>query len=197
MNYAESITNEAITELPVGAFDGEIVVVDDKESMKRAYNSLVRSRVIGFDTETRPSFQRGHLYPMALVQLSNAGTAFLFRINKIPLSKKMLSLLENEKILKIGASIRDDIKGIQKQTPFKPGGFVDIQSIVGNYGIADLSVRKVAAIVLGIRVSKAQRLSNWEAQSLTPAQQLYAATDAWACREIYLKLTRGNEQTVL
>ncbi len=191
MNYAESITNEAITELPVGAFDGEIVVVDDKESMKRAYNSLVRSRVIGFDTETRPSFQRGHLYPMALVQLSNTGTAFLFRINKIPLSKKMLSLLENEKILKIGASIRDDIKGIQKQTPFKPGGFVDIQSIVGNYGIADLSVRKVAAIVLGIRVSKAQRLSNWEAQSLTPAQQLYAATDAWACREVYLKLT-GN-----
>ncbi len=193
MNYAESITNEAITELPVGAFAGDIVVVEDKESMKQAYNSLIHSRFIGFDTETRPSFQRGHLYPMALVQLSNAGTAFLFRINKMPLSKKMISLLENENILKIGASIRDDIKGIQKQTPFKPGGFVDIQSIVGNYGIADLSVRKVAAIVLGIRVSKAQRLSNWEAHTLTPAQQLYAATDAWACREIYLRLTRNGQ----
>ena len=193
MNYAESITNEAITELPVGAFSGEIVVVEDKVSMKQAYNSLIQSRIIGFDTETRPSFQRGHLYPMALVQLSNAGTAFLFRINKIPLSKKMLSLLENEKILKIGASIRDDIRGIQRQTPFKPGGFVDIQSIVGNYGITDLSVRKISAIVLGLRISKAQRLSNWEAHTLTPAQQLYAATDAWACREIYLKLTRNSE----
>jgi len=192
MTYAESISNEELNALPPGAFGGEIVVVDDKETMKAAYDRLSRSRVIGFDTETRPAFQKGKINKMALVQLASEEAAFLFRINKIPLSKKMLALFENEKIIKVGASIRDDIKGIQKQTPFQPGGFVDIQSIVGQYGIRDISVRKVSAIVLGIRISKAQRLSNWEAQSLTPAQQVYAATDAWTCREIYLKLTQGK-----
>ncbi len=190
MSYIATITNEEVSELPAGQFDGEIVVVDDRASMRRAAHALSRCRVIGFDTETRPAFQRGQSYAMSLIQLSTETTAYLFRINKIPLSKRMVAVLESTKILKIGASIRDDIKGIQKQTPFTPGGFVDIQSIVGDYGISDLSVRKVSAIVLGVRISKAQRLSNWEAQTLTPAQQLYAATDAWACREIYLRLTK-------
>ena len=189
MTYAESISNEEINALPAGAFDGKIIVVDSKETMKAAYDHLCRCDVIGFDTETRPAFQKGRINKMALVQLASENTAFLVRINKIPLSKKMLSLFENDKVIKVGASIRDDIKGIQKQTSFKPGGFVDIQSIVAHYGIQDISVRKVSAIVLGIRISKAQRLSNWEAQALTPAQQLYAATDAWTCREIYQKLT--------
>lgn len=192
-NYRETISNEELNELPPGAFDGEIVVVDDKETMKAAYNHLSRCTVIGFDTETRPSFQKGKLNVMSLVQLSSESKAFLFRLNKIPLSRKIISIFENEKIVKVGASIRDDIKGIQKQSPFKVAGFVDIQSIVHQYGIHDLSVRKVSAIVLGIRISKAQRLSNWEAQSLTPAQQLYAATDAWTCREIYLQLTQHGK----
>jgi ribonuclease D len=192
MPYAESISNEDILLLPPGTFGGRIVVVDSKETMKAAYDHLSRCRVIGFDTETRPAFQKGHVNTMALVQLSAEDAAFLFRINKMALSRKMLSLLENAAILKVGASIRDDIKGIQKQTPFRPAGFVDIQSMVGGYGIRETSVRKVSAIVLGVRISKAQRLSNWEAQELTPAQQLYAATDAWSCREIYLKLTEGG-----
>ena len=193
MTYAESITNEEINALPAGSFDGRIIVVDSKETMKAAYDHLCRCDVIGFDTETRPAFQKGRLNKMALVQLSSHDTAFLFRINKMPLSKKIISLFENEKIVKVGASIRDDIKGIQKQTSFQPRGFVDIQSLVGQYGIKDISVRKVSAIVLGIRISKAQRLSNWEAQVLTPAQQLYAATDAWTCREIFVQLTQHGQ----
>lgn len=192
MAYSESISSEEINELPVGTFNGRIIIVDNEESMRFAYAYLSRCDIIGFDTETRPSFKKGRINKMALVQLSSVNTAFLIRINKIPLSKEMLSIFENENIIKVGASIRDDIKGIQKQTPFTPKGFVDIQSIVGNYGIHDISVRKVSAIVLGIRVSKAQRLSNWEAQTLTPAQQAYAATDAWTCHEIYRKLTQGN-----
>lgn len=192
MTYPETITNEELNQLPVGAFEGEILVVDTPAAMESACAHLGRCSVIGFDTETRPSFKKGWLNTMSLVQLSSETTAFLCRINKIPLSPEMLSILEDERIIKVGASIRDDIKGIRKQTPFTPAGFVDIQSIVGDYGIKELSVRKVSAIVLGIRVSKAQRLSNWEAQSLTPAQQLYAATDAWSCREIYLRLTQGH-----
>lgn len=189
MTYPETITNEELNQLPMGAFEGDIVVVDSDETMQAACEHLAQCPVIGFDTETRPSFKKGRLNTMSLVQLSSGTIAFLIRINRIPLSRVMLSILENEKIIKVGASIRDDIKGIRKQTPFTPGGFVDIQSIVGDYGIKELSVRKVSAIVLGIRVSKAQRLSNWEAHALTPAQQLYAATDAWSCREIYLRLT--------
>lgn len=192
MTYRESITNEELNELPAGAFEGEIVIVDSKETMKKAYARLSRCEVIGFDTETRPSFRKGQINQMALVQLSSETTAFLFRLNKIALSRKILSILENERVVKVGASIRDDIKGIQRHNPFTPKGFVDIQSIVSRHGIGELSVRKVSGIVLGIRISKAQRLSNWEAQSLTPAQQLYAATDAWTCREIYLRLTRNE-----
>lgn len=191
MTYRESITNEELNLLPPGAFEGEIVVVDNKETMAAACEHLGRCDVIGFDTETRPSFMKGRINEMALVQLSSATTAFLIRINLLKMSRKMLSILENEKIIKVGASIRDDIRGIQKQTRFTPKGFVDIQTLVPKYGINDLSVRKVSAIVLGIRISKAQRLSNWEAQTLTPAQQLYAATDAWTCREIYIRLTQG------
>jgi ribonuclease D len=195
LTYRKSITNEELSELPTGAFEGRIVVVDNDETMKEAHTHLCRQRVIGFDTETRPTFRKGALNDMALVQLSSATTAYLFRLNRIPLSEKIRSILENERIVKAGASIRDDIRGIQRQCPFTPGGFIDIQSIVPRHGIVDLSVRKVSGIVLGVRISKAQRLSNWEAQSLTPAQQLYAATDAWACREIYLRLQKNEQNT--
>jgi ribonuclease D len=194
LTYRESITNEELNALPTGAFEGEIVVVDSDETMKEAYAHLCRQRVIGFDTETRPTFRRGPLNAMALVQLCSATKAYLFRLNRIPLSAKILSILENGRIVKAGASVRDDIRGIQRQCPFTPAGFVDIQSIVPRHGIVDLSVRKVSGIVLGIRVSKAQRLSNWEAQSLTSAQQLYAATDAWSCREIYLRLLKNEQE---
>lgn len=188
MPYKESITNEELNQLPLGMFDGNIVIVDTPEGMERACEHLAGCGILGFDTETRPSFKKGRLNSMSLVQLSCKDTAFLLRINKTPLTGGMLSILSDEKVIKVGASIRDDIKGIRKLFPFEPGGFADIQSMVHGYGINDLSVRKVSGIVLGIRISKAQRLSNWEAQRLTPAQQLYAATDAWACREVYMRL---------
>jgi len=195
MTYRESITNDELHELPAGAFEGQILVVDTPAKMTEAYGHLRRCAVIGFDTETRPSFKRGQHYAMALVQLSSGTNAFLFRLNVLPLSGQILSIFEDEAIVKVGASIRDDIRGMQRQCAFVPRGFVDIQSIVSRHGIGELSVRKVSAIVLGIRISKAQRLSNWEAASLTPAQQLYAATDAWTCREIYLRL-QEHENTV-
>ena len=191
MSYRESITDEELGRLPRGVFPGEIVVVETEASMRDAFRRLNECSVLGFDTETRPSFLRGKLYAMSLVQLSSETTAFLLRLNKVKLSPEMIGLLENERILKVGASIRDDIKGIQKQFPFRPGSFLDVQSLMPKYGISEISVRKMSAIVLGVRISKAQRLSNWEAQALTPAQQLYAATDAWICREIYLRLTRS------
>ncbi len=194
MSYLQNISNDELTLLPPGAFGGETVVVDDVRKLVRACDELAREAVIGFDTETRPSFQRGKVNPVALLQLSSAKKAYLIRVNKLKLSPELVKIFENERIAKIGASIRDDLKILQKVTPFTPCGFVDLQNIVGQYGINELSVRKMSAIVLGIKVSKAQRLSNWEAHQLTEAQQSYAATDAWVCREIFLKLTGVEPQ---
>lgn len=186
--YKENITNEELNEMPVGCFMGEIVVVTDETAAENACAFLSSQKIIGFDTETRPSFTKGVTNKMALLQLSGDERAFLFRLNRMALVKPILRLLENENVLKIGAAVRDDIRGLQKFRRFTPRGFVDLQTIAPNYGIAEKSLRKLAGVVLGVKISKAQRLSNWEAQTLTEAQQRYAATDAWISREIYMKL---------
>lgn len=187
--FQESITSEEVNELPVGAFHGEIVVVDTPQAIVEACEYLSSQPLIGFDTETRPSFSKGVSNKISLLQLSSGERAFLFRLNKVALERPLLRLLENPNTIKIGAAIRDDIRGLQKLRCFTPKGFIDLQSIVGEYGICELSLRKMAAITLQIKISKAQRLSNWEAANLTPAQQLYAATDAWVSREIYVRLS--------
>lgn len=194
--YQDKIDNEELAELPLGAFHGEIIVVDTPELMDEAAEYLAKQRFIGYDTETRPTFRKGAKNDVALVQLSAADRCFLLRLNKTPMSQEMMTIMESDKILKIGAAIHDDIKAMQALQKFNNKGFADLQQIVGNYGIEDKSVRKIAGIVLRIRISKAQRLSNWEAQNLTPSQQLYAATDAWVCREIYLKLKNGDTNNI-
>lgn len=189
MKYAETITNEELQNIPYVEFEGRILVVDSISSMKEAERLLSGVKVIGFDTETRPSFRKGVTYKTALLQLSTSETAVLFRLNRKKLSHEILNILADRNVLKIGAAIRDDIKGLQRSGgKFIPGGFIDLQSMVSKLGIKELSVRKMSAIILGGKVSKAQRLSNWEARSLTDAQKLYAATDAWVCLEIYNKL---------
>ena len=155
----------------------------------RAIAYLRSQKVIGFDTETRPTFSpQQPRYGVALLQLSGRDKAFLFRINKMGMHRRLCNLLADARIMKIGAAIHDDIRGLQKKHDFAPEGFVDLQKIVWEWGIRDKSVKKMSAIILGARVSKTQQLSNWEADSLSESQQMYAATDAWVCREMYLKL---------
>ncbi len=172
------------------------MVVDGDEGLAIACNYLLEQRVVGFDTETRPSFQAGVKHKVALLQLSGGDVCFLFRLCSMRLDKAIIKVLEKKDIIKVGAAIHDDLKALQALRRFRPGGFVDLQSIVGDYGIEAKSVRKLAAIVSGIRISKAQRLSNWEASSLTIQQQLYAATDAWVCRDIYLRLGRTESSGI-
>lgn len=188
MSFESTITNEVIDTLPRKEFSGLIVVVDSEKGMEKMVEVLRNERLLGYDTETRPAFKKGVSYPMALLQLSTQDTAFLVRLQRVAMSAGLIELLQSPDIIKVGAAIRDDIKGMQKLKRFKPQGFVDLQQIVERWGIQEKSVKKMAAIVLGIKVSKAQRLSNWEAVSLTPAQQDYAAMDAWVCREIYSQL---------
>ena len=188
--YQETISNDEVNLLPQGAFPGKIVVVDTPAAIASACDYLLSRDVIGFDTETRPAFSKGVSNKVSLLQLSSGEQAFLFRLNKIALEKPILRVMESASVLKIGAAIRDDIRALQRLRRFSPRGFIDLQSIVGDYGITELSLRKMAAITLRMKISKAQRLSNWEGNVLTPAQQSYAATDAWISREIYVELTK-------
>lgn len=170
------------------SFEGEIVVVDSPQTMARAEKILASQQIIGFDTETRPSFTKGVVYSLSLLQLATESAGLLFRVQMCPLSPTIISILQDPKVLKIGAAVRDDIRALAKVSPFAAAGFVDLQTIVGRWGIEERSVRKLAAIILDFKVSKAQRLSNWEATHLTAAQADYAAMDAWVCREIYMRL---------
>lgn len=186
--FIETIISEEINALPLPAFDGEVIVIDSNEDQRDAAAYLSEQQVIGFDTESRAAFKKGIKNSISLVQLSGAEKTYLIRIHETGLSNEILHILNSERILKVGAAIKDDIHGMREVSYFKPQGFVDLQTIVRDYGIRELSLKKIAAIVLGVRLSKAQRLSNWNARVLTPAQTRYAAIDAWVCREIYFKL---------
>ncbi|MGN0188787.1 MAG: 3'-5' exonuclease, partial [Candidatus Cryptobacteroides sp.] len=155
---------------------------------------LSSRKVLGFDTETRPCFSSSQpRYGVSLLQLSGASRAWLFRIKSLGMHKKLCSILANPRIVKVGAAVHDDIRGLQKYRQFEPASFVDLQKIVGDYGIRDKSVKKMSAIILGFRISKVQQLSNWEADQLSEAQTLYAATDAWVCRQMYMKLLASEK----
>lgn len=193
--FQSSISPEEIAALELASFPGQIVVIDaEDEAYEKAIRYLKRLKVLGFDTETRPTFSPDqHSSGTALLQLSGGGKAYLFRLKKCGLPRSLASILANPDIVKVGAATMDDIRGLQRITHFVPKGFVDLQNHVWEYGIRDKSVKKMAAIILGVKISKAQQLSNWEAEKLSESQQKYAATDAWVCREMYLKLQASEK----
>lgn len=191
-DYALTIAKQQISTLPVSIFPGEITLIDTPQQASEAIACLKSQTLIGFDTETKPSFKKGEPNKVALMQLSTEDHCFLFRLNRLGILDDMAVLLEDESILKIGLSIRDDFHVMHRSSNIEPQGFVELQTLVKQYGIADTSLQKIYAIVFGEKISKAQRLTNWEAHNLTRAQQLYAATDAWACLRIYQHLTTGK-----
>jgi len=186
--YRENIDKLELAELPLIQFEGKIRLVESKEGYQASIKYLSRQKLLGFDTETKPAFKKGVINEVALLQLATNDHAFLFRLNKIGLPNGLKSILENPEIQKIGVAIRDDIKGLKKLNDFIPGGFIELQDHVKDFGIQDFSLKKLSAIVLGYRISKSQRITNWEAQYLTEAQQIYAATDAWVSHRIYQSL---------
>lgn len=179
------ITKEQIAELPIETFDGNIYMIDHAAQIQEACSFLNSQNALGFDTETKPAFKRGQFNKVALIQLSTEKECFLFRLNKIGYPAELEAVLTNPSIMKIGLSLRDDFAAISKRTKKKPENFIDLQTFVDQYGIEDNSLQKIYAILFGKKISKNQRVSNWEAEVLTPAQRAYAAIDAWACLRIY------------
>jgi ribonuclease D len=192
MKIEASITKDAINTLPICDFVGKIVIVNSTEGMLQAIDHLKEAKVLGFDTETKPAFAKGVFNKVALLQIANADTCYLFRLNKLGFPIELERLLKNKKIKKIGVSLHDDFSALSKRKIFNPESFIDLQKIVHQYGIADLSLQKIYAILFGQKISKSQRLSNWEAEELTESQQRYAALDAWAPLQIYTKLQEMN-----
>ncbi|MDE6287843.1 MAG: 3'-5' exonuclease domain-containing protein 2 [Muribaculaceae bacterium] len=192
-NQTIAISKETVATMPMVEYDGGITVVDTPELARVALRELTRARVVGFDTETRPSFHRGRLYNVALMQLSTDDHCYLFRLNILGITDGLRRFLEDPEIIKIGLSVHDDFSVMRRLYPdLDPQGFIDLQEYVKYFHISDISLQKIYAIVFQHRISKTQRLTNWEAPQLTPAQQLYAAIDAWACLKLYRRLRSGQ-----
>ena len=186
--FQSTIDKEELKKLPLQSFPGTIHVIDSMEGLRKYIPVLQQEKVLGFDTETRPSFKKGRFNPISLVQMATPFHAFLFRIPSLELPDELIHLFENENIIKVGAALHDDLIDLRKVREFRAGGFLDLQKYVEAFGIENKGVAKLAGIVLGFRISKNQQLSNWDAETLTDAQKEYAATDAWVCLRIYQAL---------
>ncbi len=192
-NEPIKISKEEVAQLPLVSFDKKIIVIDTLAEVSKAVAFLRSQSIIGFDTETKPAFKKGQKNKVALIQLSTADYCFLFRLNIIGFPEELADLLCDKNTLKIGLSIKDDYMTMRRMAKFDPSGFVELQSFVKNYNIAEASLQKIYAILFGEKISKSQRLSNWEAETLSEGQKRYAAIDAWACLMIYNHLISRNK----
>ncbi len=183
-----SIQAEEYNQYPQKSFEGTIIVVEKLQDVDNAVKFLSTQPILGFDTETRPSFTKNHTNSVALLQLGNEEVTYLFRINKIGLPEALKNILANEQIIKVGVAVRNDIKGLQKISPFDAKNFIDLQTIAKQLQLDAMGLRRLTPLALGFRISKKMQLSNWENIWLTKAQKQYAATDAWVSLKIYQKL---------
>lgn len=188
MTFAEDIANDDIKDLPLIQFPGKVFIIDTPQKIDDYVPLLKNQYVLGIDTETRPSFKKGIKNPVSLLQLSTSNQAFLFRLSSVGLPKPIIDIFENPEIKKIGLALKDDIAILKHLSNFKHESFIDLQHYVKAFGIESKSLKKIMAIVFGQRISKSQQVTNWDRPELTEAQQIYAATDAWACLQIYKKL---------
>ncbi len=194
--YKERITKDEINQLEVVGFTGRIHIIDRDEQIAPAIEYLSQQKHVGIDTETRPSFTKGIQYSVSLLQVATLSECYLFRLNMLTKHREVMSLFTNRKVLKVGLSLHDDLRAISRINKSQPHSCIDIQKIVGDYGILDLALQKIFAIVFDKKISKKQQLTNWENPTLTPQQQAYAATDAWATLLIYEELIRKEKNAI-
>ena len=183
-----TITHDEINALPLAAFEGRVVLVDDAQHLAKVFTEINHHRIVGFDTETKPVFVRGHQNKVALMQIALQEKVFLIRLSHTGLQPEIIQFLESEHILKAGVALRDDIKALQRLKRFEPHGIVELADLAKKAGLEIEGVKKLTGLLLGFRISKSVQTSNWEAASLNEKQLSYAATDAWVCLEIFKKL---------
>lgn len=188
--FKSKISKEEVALLPQEKFLGEIFYIDSLDAFKEFIPEIKDQNILGFDTETRPAFKKGVYNSVSLLQLSTDKNAFLFRLNKIGLPPELISILKNPEIIKTGVAIHDDISALQRLSHFKADGFIELQDYVKDFGIEDNGLKKLSANILGFQISKRQQTSNWDQEELTRAQIEYAATDAWVCHEIFVRLQK-------
>jgi len=189
-NTLKSISNEEIRELPGGKYKGEVVLLKNKNEAEKAIEEIRSCQVLGMDTETKPAFRKGVFNPVALVQIATDKKVYLFRVLKTGPLPGLAKLLEDKSTVKVGIAIGDDLKDLKKEIPFRENNVVDLNIMAQQNGFVSIGAKKLSALVLGIRISKGQQVSNWENKELSRAQIDYAATDAWLCREIYIRFAK-------
>ena len=193
MTFKKYLSKDEIKNYSVEKFNGKISVIDKKKDLLDAYLHLKKQKIIGFDTESRPTFKKGVSSNVSLIQFSTKNEAFLFRINIIGFDDKLIDLINDKKIKKIGIAIFDDIKSLQKIKEFESNNVIDLNKLALNLGFESIGAVKLSILILGFSISKSARLSNWEKKDLTTSQIEYAATDAWICNMIYKKLINEGE----
>lgn len=186
--YRRKISNEEINRLPARQFEGEIVLVKDEKGLRAAVKILQKEDVLGFDTETRPVFSKGKNNLPSIMQLAASGRVYIFQFNKLPFGEALADILENPAIIKTGVAVRDDIRELQRLYHFDPAGFVDLSQVAKQNCLETHGLRNLAANFFNLRIPKGARCSNWAVKALTQKQLLYAATDAWIGRELYLAM---------
>lgn len=187
------ISKELLQWMPIAAFEGEVIVIDKPEQVEDAVRYLGKQKIVGVDTEARPSFQRGIHYPTALVQIASHERCYLFRLTHIGMPQELADFFANPDICKVGLAFKDDINGLRRRRNFTPANCIDIQKLVAQYGILDMGLQKLFAICFEKKISKTQQLTNWENSHLTPEQARYASTDAWATLLIYEDLLKHEQ----
>jgi len=193
MAFKKYVSKDEIKNYSVEKFNGKISVIDKKKDLLDAYLFLKKQKIIGFDTESRPTFKKGVSSNVSLIQFSTKNEVFLFRINFIGFDDKLIDLINDKKIKKIGIAIFDDIKSLQKIKEFESNSVIDLNKLALNLGFESIGAVKLSILILGFSISKSARLSNWEKKDLSTSQIEYAATDAWICNMIYKKLLNEGE----
>lgn len=186
--FPKHITKDQVNQLPLGRYEGKLAVISSAEKLKQAVDRIRQEEVIGFDTETKPTFRKGQYHHVSLLQVAIPGMVFIFRLNYLGMPAELRSIFEDPSVIKVGIGIRDDLLEMQKLEFFKPENILDLNAEVKSLGVKNAGVRNLSAIFLEFRISKSQQTSNWERDELTDKQLRYAATDAWVCLQIYNRL---------
>jgi len=186
--YKKVISKDDIAVLDLGRYTGAIEYVKTEKALEKACNEISNCLIIGIDTETKPSFKKGVINSVALLQIATDKKVYIIRLKLVNMSSELAAIFSNQEIMKVGIAISDDLKDLKKIHPFNEKNVIDLNVLAPQLGFESIGAKKLSALVLGIRISKRQQVSNWESETLTQAQINYAATDAWICREIYLRL---------